>query len=114
VVPGLAGTVAAYAVAQLGWPTWLGPVDRLVRTAAAHTLGIFLAHYALYYVVDRTGIAGTVPGAVALPLGMFTALVLAAVAPRAPQPPWSLRTGSRRRSPPQPAADSAVVSLPTP
>jgi peptidoglycan/LPS O-acetylase OafA/YrhL len=114
VVPGLAGTVVVYAVAQRGWPTWLRPVDRLVQTAAAHTLGIFLAHYLLYYVVDRTGIAGTVPGAMALPLAMLTGLVLATVAPRVPQPPWSLRTGRRRRPQPEPAADGAVVSLPTP
>ena len=114
VVPGLAGTVVVYAVAQLGWPSWLGPVDRLVQAAAAHTLGIFLAHYVLYYVVDRIGITGTVPGAVALPLAMVTAVVLAAVAPRVPRPPWSLRTGRRGRPQPEPAADGAVVSLPTP
>ncbi|HKA84539.1 MAG TPA: heparan-alpha-glucosaminide N-acetyltransferase domain-containing protein, partial [Acidimicrobiales bacterium] len=64
VLPGLAGTALVYAVAQGGWPARLASVDRLVRAAAAHTLGIFLAHYAVYYVlVDRTGLAGDVPGA---------------------------------------------------
>ena len=65
VVPGLAGT-ALYALAQCVWPTWLGAADRLIQSATAHTLGIFLAHCVVYYVlVDRAGVAGTVPGAVA-------------------------------------------------
>jgi len=114
VVPGLAGTALLYALGQCGWPTWLGAVDRLVQSAAAHTLGIFLAHYVVYYVlVDRTGIAGTVPGAVALPVALLTAVALAAVAPRVPQPPWSLRTGRRRRPAREPAAGAAAVTLPT-
>ncbi len=115
VVPGLAGTAVVYALAQCGWPAWLGPVDGLVQAAAAaHTLGIFLAHYVVYYVlVDRTGVAGTVPGAVALPVALLMAVALAAVAPRVPQPPWSLRTGHRRRPPPEPAAGGAAVTLPT-
>ncbi len=113
VLPGLAGTAVVYALAQRGWSTWLAPADRLIRTAAAHTLGIFLAHYAVYYVlVDRTGVAGTVPGAVALPVALLTAVVLAAVAPLVPQPPWSLRTGRRRRPRPQPAG-GAAATLPT-
>jgi uncharacterized membrane protein len=115
VVPGLAGTALVYALAQCGWPGWLRPVDRLVQAAAAHTLGIFLAHYVVYYVlVDRTGVAGTVPGPVAVPVAMLTAVVLAALAPRMPQPPWSLRTGSRRRPRPEPASDGAAVTLPPP
>jgi hypothetical protein len=117
VVPGLAGTALLYCVAQCGWPTWLGAPDRLVNAAAAHTLGIFLAHYAVYYVLDRTGIAGTVPGAVALPIALLAAVALAAVAPRVPQPTWSLRTGRRRRPgrrpPPEPAAGTTAVTLPT-
>jgi len=113
-VPGLAGTALVYALAQCGWPTWLGAVDRLVGSAAAHTLGIFLAHYVVYYVlVDRTGVAGTVPGAVALPVALLTAVALAAVAPHVPQPPWSLRTG-RRRPAPEPAAGASAVTLPPP
>jgi uncharacterized membrane protein len=113
VVPGLAGTAIAYALAQCAWPTWLGPVDRLVQSAAAHTLGIFLAHYVVYYVlVDRTGVAGTLPGGVALPIALLTAAALAVVAPRVPQLPWSLRTGRRRRPPREPAAGGGAVTLP--
>jgi uncharacterized membrane protein len=114
VVPGLAGTALVYALAQCDWPTWLGAAGRLVQSAAAHTLGIFLAHYVVYYVlVDRTGLAGTVPGAVALPVALLTAVVLVAVAPRVPQPPWSPRTGRRRRRSPEPATGGAAVTLPT-
>jgi hypothetical protein len=102
-----------YALAQCVWPTWLGAADRLIQSAAAHTLGIFLAHYVVYYVlVDRTGLAGTVPGAVALPAALLTAVALAAVAPHVPQPPWSLRTGRRRLPAPESAA-GAGVTLPT-
>jgi uncharacterized membrane protein len=113
VVPGLAGTALLYALAQCGWPMWLGAAGRLIRSAAAHTLGIFLAHYVVYYVlVDRTGVAGTVPGAVALPVALLMAVALAAVAPQVPQLPWSPRTG-RRRSPAERAAGAAAVTLPT-
>jgi hypothetical protein len=114
VVPGLAGTALPYALAQCVWPTWLGAADRLIQSAAAHTLGIFLAHYVVYYVlVDRAGVAGTAPGAVALPIALLTAVALAAVAPRVPQPPWSLRTGRRRRPSPEPATGGAAGPLPT-
>jgi surface polysaccharide O-acyltransferase-like enzyme len=114
VVPGLAGTAFLYALAQCGWPTWLGAAGRLIQSAAAHTLGIFLGHYVVYYVlVDRTGVAGTVPGTVALPVALLTAVALAAVAPRVPQLPWSPRTGGRRRPPVEPAAGGAAVTLPT-
>jgi hypothetical protein len=86
----------------------------LIQSAAAHTLGIFLAHYVVYYVlVDRAGVAGTAPGAVALPIALLTAVALAAVAPRVPQPPWSLRTGRRRRPSPEPATGGAAGPLPT-
>jgi hypothetical protein len=113
VVPGLAGTALLYALAQCGWPTWLGAASRLIQSAAAHTLGIFLAHYVVYYVlVDRTGVARTVPGAVAVPIALLTAVALAAVAPRVPQPPWSLRTGRRRR-PAEAAGGGAATTLPT-
>jgi hypothetical protein len=114
VVPGLAGTALLYALAQCGWPTWLGAAGRLIQSAAAHTLGIFLAHYVVYYLlVDRTGVAGTVPGAVALPVAVLAAGALAGVAPRVPQLPWSLRTGRRRRPPAEPPSGGAAVTLPT-
>jgi peptidoglycan/LPS O-acetylase OafA/YrhL len=113
VVPGLAGTALVYAVAQCGWPARLERLDRLLQAAAAHTLGIFLAHYAVYYVlVDRTGLAGTVPGGVALPISLVTAVLLAAVAPRVPQAPWSPRTGRRRRPQVQARVEDAHVTLP--
>src|SRR5262245_26330687 len=113
VLPGLAGTALVYAVAQGGWPARLASVDRLVRAAAAHPLGVFRAHLAVYYVlVDRTGLAGDVPGAVALPISLVTAVALAVVAPRMPQVPWSLRTGLRRRPHPQPRVEDAHVTLP--
>jgi uncharacterized membrane protein len=114
VVPGLAGTALLYALAQCRWPTWLGAAGRLIQSAAAHTLGIFLAHYVVYYLlVDRTGVAGTVPGAVALPVALLAAGALAAVAPRVPQLPWSLRTGRRRRPPAEPTSGGDAATLPT-
>jgi uncharacterized membrane protein len=113
VVPGLAGTALVYAVAQCGRPAWLAWLDRPVQSAGAHTLGIFLAHYAVYYVlVDRTGLAGTVPGTVAVPVALVTAVGLAVVAPRVPQAPWSLRTGRQRRPHVRARVKDAQVTLP--
>jgi peptidoglycan/LPS O-acetylase OafA/YrhL len=95
VVPGLAVTIAVYALAQLRWGAVLAGLDRVVRRAAAHTLGIFLAHYALYAVLRRAGVLGDVPGGVAVPAAVVVTVVLCLVAPRVPQPSWSLRTGRR-------------------
>ena len=76
-------------------------------------INIVILAYAVYYVlVDRTGLAGTVPGAVALPISLVTAVLLAAVAPRVPQAPWSLRTGRRRRPQVRVRAEDAQVTLP--
>jgi uncharacterized membrane protein len=100
VVPGLAGTALAYTACQhLPARKWLEPGDRLIQAAAAHTLGIFLAHYVIYGFLDRTGIAGTVPGPASLTVAIVVAVALAAVAPHVPRPPWSLRTGRNRRQP---------------
>jgi peptidoglycan/LPS O-acetylase OafA/YrhL len=94
VVPGLAVTIAVYALAQLRWGAVLAGLDRVVRRAAAHTLGIFLAHYALYAVLRRAGVLGDVPGGVAVPAAVVVTVVLCLVAPRVPLS-WSLRTGRR-------------------
>lgn len=103
VVPGLAGTAIAYALCQLDWPPVLGRADRLLRAAATHTFGIFLAHYGLYYVLDRTGRVYDLGEAVAVPVALVLAVALCAAAPHVPQLPWSLRTGRRR---PRPSPDA--------
>lgn len=95
VVPGLAITIAVYALAQLPWSGLLAGLDRIVRSAAAHTLGIFLAHYALYALLRRAGVLGDVPGRLAVPAAVVVTVALCLVAPRVPQPGWSLRTGRR-------------------
>ena len=96
VVPGLAGTALAYAAAQAPWQRWLAPLDRVVRRAAAHTLGIFVAHYVVYGVLRRAGLLGEVPGAAAVPIAVAVTVFACLIAPRVPQLPWSLRTGVRR------------------
>lgn len=93
VVPGLAGTAVAYALSQREWPALLAPLDEVVRQAAAHTLGIFLAHYAIFETLDRLGAIGSVGHPVAVPLAVAASVVLCLAAPRVPQFPWSLRTG---------------------
>jgi hypothetical protein len=117
VVPGLAGTAIAYALCQLDWPASLDRVDRLLRAAATHTFGIFIAHYGIYYLLDRTGRVHSVDDAVSVPVALALALALCAVAPHVPQLPWSLRTGWRRgrASPARPglsAGGGAVGSAP--
>jgi hypothetical protein len=107
VVPGLAGTAIVYALA----PTAVvGSIDAVVRQAAAHTLGIFLAHYAIYGALRHLGLLGDVPGAVAVPAAVAITAALCLVAPKIPQPPWSARTGRRRPRPvPSGAADRGAV-----
>lgn len=96
VIPGLAGTAIVYALAQT---SLLGPIDAVVRRAAAHTLGIFVAHYFIYGGLRQLGVLGDVPGSVAAPAAMAIAAALCLVAPKVPQPPWSARTGRRRPRP---------------
>jgi hypothetical protein len=99
VIPGLACTTIAFAVSQCRWPAGLGGVDTVLRRAAAHTLGIFLGHYALYGALRHWHVLGTIDGVVAVPLALAVTAGLCLVAPRVPQLPWSLRAG-RRRPPP--------------
>jgi hypothetical protein len=99
VVPGLAITFAAYAFAQARWGAVLAGVDRVVREAAAHTLGIFLAHYGLYALLRRAGVLGDVSVAVAVPAALAATAALCLLAPRVPQLRWSLRTGLRPARP---------------
>jgi hypothetical protein len=100
VVPGLAGAAVVYALAQPPWPRALAALDRVVRRAAAHTLGIFVAHYVVYGALRQAGVLGTVPAGVAVPVAVATSVTACLLAPRVPQPPWSLRTGSRSVRPP--------------
>jgi surface polysaccharide O-acyltransferase-like enzyme len=93
VVPGLAGTAIVYALAQRDWSPVLAPLDAVVREAAAHTLGIFIAHYAIFETLDRLGAIGSLYPRVALPLAAASAIALCLAAPRVPKPRWSPRTG---------------------
>jgi uncharacterized membrane protein len=102
VVPGLAGTAIVYTLAQTAV---LGPIDTVIRRAAAYTLGIFVAHYAIYGVLRHLGLLGDVPGLVAVPAAVAVTAALCLVAPHVPQPPWSARTGRRG---PRPAPAGAA------
>src|SRR5262245_12354397 len=63
VIPGLAGTAIVYALAQT---SVLGPIDVVVRRAAAHTLGIFVAHYFIYGGLRYLGVLDDVPNPLAV------------------------------------------------
>jgi uncharacterized membrane protein len=93
VVPALAVTILVFALAQVRWPAALSGLDRVVRRAAAHTLGIFVGHYLVYAVLRWSGVLGTVDGVVAVPVAVVVTVVACLVAPRVPQLPWSVRTG---------------------
>lgn len=111
VLPGLAGTAIVFALAQVPW--WPGPaavLDRVVRRAAAHTLGIFVAHYAIYGILRNRGLLGDVGGPMAVPAAVALTVTICLLAPRVPRPPWSLRTGRLRR----PQAGDARASPPGP
>jgi uncharacterized membrane protein len=95
VVPGLAVTVLAYALGQGVWPPVLAGVDKVLRRAAAHTLGIFVSHYLLYGVLRRYDLMGDISAVVAVPVAVVGTTALCLLAPRVPQLPWSVRTGRR-------------------
>lgn len=98
VVPGLAVTVLAYALGQGVWPPALAGLDKVLRRAAAHTLGIFVSHYLVYGLLRRYELLGDIGAVVAVPVAVVGTAALCLVAPRVPQLPWSLRTGRRRRA----------------
>jgi uncharacterized membrane protein len=104
VVPGLALTIVAYALAQRRWSGPFSGVDAVIRGAAAHTLGIFVGHYLVYGALRGQGALGAVDGLVAVPAAVGITVAACLVASRVPQLPWSLRTGRRgRRAAPAPA-----------
>src|SRR5688572_22320772 len=90
IIPGLAGTLLLF-----------GALDRVRTMPAAfgnHTLGIFLAHYALCWVITEYGWRRSMtPGNALAVAFVFTAL-FAVVAPHVPTLPWSPRTGWARAS----------------
>lgn len=94
VVPGLTITVVAYALGQRSWAR-LHLLDRVIRRAAAHTLGIFVAHYGIYAALRWAGLLGEVPAPVAVAVALVVTTGICLVAPRVPQLPWSLRTDRR-------------------
>jgi uncharacterized membrane protein len=96
IVPGLAGTVIVYALGQGRWPVLLTGVDRVLRRAAAHTLGLFVGHYLIYGALRHQGVLGTVDGVVAVPVALAATVTMCLLAPRVPQLPWTLRTGRRQ------------------
>lgn len=103
IVPGLA--ITAWVLALCRRPASLrsagragpGVLDRVVRAAAAHTLGIYVGHYAVYGLLRHFDLRGGIHGPVAVPLVIAVTVAACLVAPRVPQPPWSLRTGRRRQ-----------------
>lgn len=108
IIPGLAGTLLLF-----------GVLDRVRTMPAAfgnHTLGIFVAHYAMLWVMTEYGWRRSMtPGTALVVAFAFTAL-FAVVAPHVPTLPWSLRTGWARASrwgPQKRAASSAAYRATT-
>jgi hypothetical protein len=97
VIPGMAGTLLLF-----------GVLDRWSAMPAAfgnHTLGIFIAHYALFWVLARWGLWDSMEPETALVVAFGAVLVFAVLAPRVPKLPWSPRTGwATRRAPTNPVA----------
>lgn len=99
IVPGLAITAWVLVLARRPAnrsPRQPGVLDRIVRAAAAHTLGIYLSHYAVYGILRHLDAKGDIHGLAAVPLVVIVTAVACLVAPRIPQPAWSPRTGWRR------------------
>lgn len=105
VLPGAAGSLLLYgAVAR-----WKVPavVDAVLRRAACHTLGIFLGHYGLYWVLRELGLLHRLDAGPAMALAAVATVAITLVAPFVPPLPWSPRTG-RRQAPRTSASTSGT------
>ena len=108
IVPGLAGTFLLF-----------GVLDRVKTMPAAfgnHTLGIFVAHYALGWVITEHGWRSSLAPGTALLIAFGLTAAFAVVAPHVPTLPWSPRTGWARASgsgPQKRAASSAAYRATT-
>lgn len=98
-VPGLAGALLLYLVVTS--PRLPLAVASAVERAGAHTLGVFVGHYAVYALLDQTGTMHSLAAGPAVASALLTTAVAVAVAPLVPTLPWSPRTGwSTPKSPP--------------
>lgn len=93
IVPGLAGTFLLYLLVTSPWLPAAG--SRAIERAGAHTLGVFVGHYVVYAVLDRTDRLHALAPWPASALAVAATLVAVSVAPRVPALPWSPRTGRR-------------------
>jgi uncharacterized membrane protein len=74
-------------------------VDRPLRAPAAHSLGLFIGHYAVFALLRATGSLRELPVESGLVVVALVTIALVVLAPKVPQLPWSPRTGLRRASP---------------
>jgi uncharacterized membrane protein len=96
VVPGLAGTLIVYFLAQFRAPAALAGIDGIVRRAGTRALGIFVTHYLLFGLLRGMGVTHALDGGAAIAVALAITATLCVVAPYVPQLPWSPRTGPRR------------------
>lgn len=94
IVPGLAGTLLLYGAVAC-WQHVPRTADAVLRRAGTHSLGIFLAHYAVFWAINRYGLREELSPAFAVVVALVATIAFALVAPRVPQLPWSPRTGWR-------------------
>ncbi|MCU1487048.1 MAG: hypothetical protein JWN67_3794 [Actinomycetia bacterium] len=105
VVPGLAGTLLLYgALGRWSPPRW---AEAVLGPAAAHTLGIFVGQYAVYWVLRATGSLHTIAAGPAVALAVGGAVALTLVSPFVPPLPWSPRTGWSRSYAPKTSASTS-------
>ena len=104
VVPGVGGTLVLYALVSLQPPRL---VDAVLQRAGRHTLGIFLAHWGLYWILRELGALRQLDAGPGVALAVATALAFTMVAPFVPQLPWTPRTGRRRQPAPKTSASTS-------
>lgn len=93
IVPGLAGTLLLYLLVTS--PRLPAVVSRAIERAGAHTLGVFVGHYAVYAMLDHTGRLHALAPWPAVALAVGATLLAVSIAPQVPALPWSPRTGRR-------------------
>lgn len=98
-LPGLAGTLFLYALVASRPVARCSGVARGLSVSGRHTLGVFVGHYAVFWLLGRTGHLHELGAGTAVLAAVAVTAAVVGVAPHVPQLPWSPRTGWRRGSP---------------
>jgi peptidoglycan/LPS O-acetylase OafA/YrhL len=84
VLASLAGTALLYGGLATWSPAGGSMVDAVLRRAGGRSLAVYVAHYGVYVVLHRLGMAGELPGEVGLAAALAGTAAIAVVAAAIP------------------------------